>query len=526
MDAVIYARQSSGKEENSDSIEAQLKACKAYCKEHKLKIIGEFTDANTSGRTYPDNESGRRMAGMDSAFNVWFEESSTQKMFRPGLAGAFACLHDGCRFVVDDFTRICRPVNGSYLWTFIMEVFTRKNISIYCTKTGPINPGSLTDSLFSTLQNSINDQQLAIQKRKSQDVRNKLQNAGTMPMGTKALGFVKIAEHKYKLDKTMLPMIKHVFAETLKLRPYAAIVREANAMYNESCHKNFYTSNFYNMVDNPLYCGYMKDTSGKLIPWNDLVCEPVVSFSDWMKIQDIREVQRKQPTPGRGKNTLIFSALLYCGKCGARLVTSADRGVTSYHCFQGAIVKHDHDCSKSRIGIDIPWGKKDYVGLKQAMAPFLALAQYKLFQESCNIGENRNKLALLEADRMRLKECEATFVDMFTSGKVSRERYENMIANLTPKINRNSQEIAKISASLNTDKILAMMNDSYWGDFESIMNLRIPDEKYKELIRIAIKKIVCFETYIEIFTEWGNFKLDRWPNPKRRHLPKFTYKGN
>lgn len=523
MNAVIYARQSSGKEENSESIEAQIASCTRYCREHKLKIIGTYSDPNTSGRTYPDTEKGRQLAAIDSAFCDWFEDNTTTKRFRPGLGAVLNALENGCRLVVDDFTHLCRPVSGSFLGIFLIRFLQSQQISVYCVKTGSFDPNSLTDNMFSTLQNGINDQQLVIQKRKSMDVRRKLQDSGTMPAGTRAFGFVKTGKHKYKFDAKLADIVKFVFSETLKRRPYAAITRDACEMYRKSCGKNFYTSHFYHIVSNPLYSGYMRDTSGKLIKWNDLECKPLISFDEWMKTREILEEQRKAPTPARYR-TLIFSGFLYCGTCGARLVTSIDRGNMSYHCFQGAMVRHDPGCSKSRIGIDIPFGRKSYVGLKQAMAPFLVLAQYKFFQESCGLNKFRQQKAELEAECEHLKECDQSFTEMFTTRQVSRERYEMMVANLTTKMSKNAREIASVSAKLNKSHLSEMMQDKFWGDFESIMKCSIPDEKYRDLLHNSIKKITCFETHIYIETEWGNFQLDRCAFANRRHMPKFTYR--
>ncbi|MBR2723518.1 MAG: recombinase family protein, partial [Lentisphaeria bacterium] len=53
MKALIYARQSSGKDDLSESVEAQIANCQTLAEKEKLDVIGIFRDLNTSGETYP-----------------------------------------------------------------------------------------------------------------------------------------------------------------------------------------------------------------------------------------------------------------------------------------------------------------------------------------------------------------------------------------------------------------------------------------------------------------------------------------
>lgn len=48
--AVIYARYSS-KNQTEQSIEGQMRVCKAYAKDHSLLVVGSYADRAISGRT-------------------------------------------------------------------------------------------------------------------------------------------------------------------------------------------------------------------------------------------------------------------------------------------------------------------------------------------------------------------------------------------------------------------------------------------------------------------------------------------
>ena len=50
---VIYARQSSGDSDESESVENQKQKCLELARKEHLEVVGIFDDLNTSGKTYP-----------------------------------------------------------------------------------------------------------------------------------------------------------------------------------------------------------------------------------------------------------------------------------------------------------------------------------------------------------------------------------------------------------------------------------------------------------------------------------------
>jgi hypothetical protein len=121
MRAFIYARQSSGGEEKSLSIEQQLQNCVDLCKRKGWEIGGKFSDFNTSGRTYP---AGAELVAMqDRGFVRWMDLSSSNKSFRKGLGELLPKLGQDDVIVVDDITRLCRPATMSSLVNFLGNLF-------------------------------------------------------------------------------------------------------------------------------------------------------------------------------------------------------------------------------------------------------------------------------------------------------------------------------------------------------------------------------------------------------------------
>ena len=92
MKALIYARQSSGKDDVSESVEAQIANCQNLAAIEKLDIIGIFRDLNTCGETYPVG--AEEIARVDSAYKDWITNQSTKKVFRTGLGEALLHLDE------------------------------------------------------------------------------------------------------------------------------------------------------------------------------------------------------------------------------------------------------------------------------------------------------------------------------------------------------------------------------------------------------------------------------------------------
>ena len=117
MKALIYARQSSGKDDVSESVEAQIQNCKRLAEKEKLEVIGIFRDLNTSGETYPAGSES--VAALDTAYQKWVSAQSTRKPFRTGLGEAMALFPEIDVLLVNELTRLYRPINGSFLESHI-----------------------------------------------------------------------------------------------------------------------------------------------------------------------------------------------------------------------------------------------------------------------------------------------------------------------------------------------------------------------------------------------------------------------
>jgi len=156
--AIVYVRQSSGKEEESESLELQKQHCLELAGQKNLDVTGIFEDPNSSGRLYPAGEES--LAKHDTAFQQWRKRQTSEKSYRIGLGNAFKQLAGNSYIIVDDLTRLARPVSGSFLQNFIQQQLVANHVKILTVKDGEVNYEDFCDRLMSDIQSTITDNQI------------------------------------------------------------------------------------------------------------------------------------------------------------------------------------------------------------------------------------------------------------------------------------------------------------------------------------------------------------------------------
>lgn len=520
ISAIIYARQSSGSDEQSDSVDAQEANCKEYCRKmgYEVKLITH--DLNTSGRTYP--LSGAMIAENDYAFQEWFSKQTKIKKYREGLDMALSFLGQGDVLVVDEITRIYRGIKNSYLGDYIKQLLIKNNVMVETVKAGRFDPNSFNDELIETVQSHVNDQQILLGKQKSIEVRNRLKDDGVLAGGLRTVGLEYLGKHQYRIREGYAEIINYVFMQILDYVPYSTIMRNVNSLYDGKFGKHFYESNFYHMARQPLYCGYMHNTKGMTIKCKGLVGEPAISYEQWKKVQEILDMKRRIPSRARFR-VLPFSGKLYCGNCGSRMVVIADNDVISYYCKGGTNLQKNDKCARARVRVSDASGNS-FNGLRKALAPLLVLGQYDLCLAEAGYAEDRQKMEKLKFEYQELQDRAGTITNMYLQGSMAQMAYENAQMQVRAKNRAFELEMKNLQMRLTTDYRKKMLEDPFWGKFDKILADELSDTQYKELADVVIRKINCYEKYVEVETKYGNLKLDRLITAKSRSFPKFTYK--
>jgi len=521
IEAIIYARQSSGSDDQSDSVDTQVANCKRLCAERGYHVLAICKDLNTSGRTYPLG--GRSIAENDQAFLEWYKQQSRTRKYRAGLDMALTMLAPSRVLVVDDLTRIYRGLKNSYLGNYIKQQLLATHTQVETVKSGIFDPMSFNDELIETVQSHVNDQQIQIGKQKSIEVRRRLRDEGILACSARALGLIYLGKHQYKIDDRYREAIQHLYHQVVAHVTYSQITREMNEKYKNLFSKHFYESNFYHMATQPLYAGYMHNSQREVIKCQGLVGKPAISYELWLKVQEVLENKRRNPLRGvRGERVLIFSHKMFCGYCGSSMVVIRDDDSVAYFCKGGANLERNKDCVSARARVS-DTKSKDYTGLQHALAPLLVLAQYQLCLEESGYAQYRNKYQALKEKLLGMRERLNILTQYYLNGETDKEVFNCAQRKATENIRKMEAELCELQEHLATDYKQQKLNDPFWGNFFDIMENRLPDGKYKELFDKVVEKIVCFRDYVSVYTKFGNFSLDRYVGNKGRSFPYYTW---
>ena len=521
--AVIYARQSSGCEDESESIEMQIKKCQELAEKLRLEVIGVYSDANCSGRLYPSG--AEAVAELDEAFQDWHSQHTLEKKSRPGLQTAMSLLPQIDCLITYEITRLYRPVSQSFLQHYIDNQLIKHNVRIETVKDGSVNLSNFSDSLVTTIKSHVNDNQIQLNTEKSKMAMAKLKDDGIYPTMPRMYGIRYIGgkEKTVEVIGEQAEVIKFVFEQIIRLKPYNWIVREMNKLFpGRTSGKGFYPSSLRNIAGQPFYCGYMFDTRGALVKAKQMRGKEIISFETWNKVQKIMEKNRMDPQR-RKKLSHPFSRLLYCGYCGARMVVGLDNGKTYYHCFHGANTLGNPDCRKARVTINLIRKPKMYTGLKDAVAPLLILSQYKELELNGEMIKKSGKLEGLKIELANFERRLEEAVSAYSEGGLGLELLQSVQRTLNGKIARLKAEIGKIENACANARQTEERAQEYLRKIDDLMKGEVEEHVYEDLLRNSVKKIRCFHDHLDFETVYGNFTLDRYMDGVFRNFPKFTY---
>ena len=423
MKAIIYARQSSGSDDFSYFVEYQITNCLNLAKKEKLTVIGCFSDLNTSGKTYP--EGAESIAEQDTAFQQWFSQQTGSRKFRPGLGQVFQHLGTVDYLIIDEMTRLYRPVTRSFLESYVNQKLTENEVKILQCKGGRLDLMQFDQQLIQTLKNQIQDEAIANQKKKSKEQFLKLRDSGYKCNGAKMFGIRYLGNRHLEVIPECAEVIRFIYRSIAEYRPYSAIIRDVNERYRHCFHKYCYESTFYSIARQPLYCGYQYDSNHELIPNRQIRGQEIISYELWRKVGEILEQKRKSLPQRIKKHWLPMSGYLFCGCCGNRLTCQIDRGHIYYICNKNNLVP-GQGCSVSRVRF---MQNSAGLGLYEASYPLLVyglLAKYCEIQEAAQIKQKRQELT---NEVLAMQEKEQELINLFMEEEVPLSRIEEMFRN-------------------------------------------------------------------------------------------------
>lgn len=154
---------------------------------------------------------------------------------------------------------------------------------------------------------------------------------------------------------------------------------------------------------------------------------PIIDRDIWEKVQIIRENKRR---PNKSGITSMFSGLLYCADCGAKLSLATANGYAHFRCSQYKRTSRTQNCTQHYIREDA----LNQLVLKQLQHFLSYLQQFeRVFirrQIDTTLAERRYELSAkqkqIEKDEKRMDELDRLFRKIYednVSGKLNDERF-------------------------------------------------------------------------------------------------------
>ena len=508
MSKFVYARQSSGDEERSISVEQQI----SNCVQLAGKVDGVFQDLNTSGRLYWSG--AESLAQLDFVFQNWIKETKKRTQFRTGLGDLFKVLKDKDVIYVDDITRLYRPLTNSYLESALVQFLLSKQVRIITVKTGEVNLSSFNDNLINALQNRINDNQLTIQRKKAKDSFKRLYNSGElkqslgMMVGYKSTGKKKEVE----VDPVGAEVVKYIYKNYIEGKSILQIIRELNSKFNYSVT----IRTFKAIIQRPLYCGYMYNKQGELIKSKQVEGKEIIDFQTWTTAKQLLD-SRKNGKFQVKKYPNHYTSLVKCGKCGATMnVLINNHGkYISLRCLSH-VSKNKDNC---RISITASTEYNRGLSLDDALEPILILGLLKKLSNSTSTSA-RDQLEQKKIVLQNLITAENKLTEMFLNGLLDSQVYEQNLKSQQEKKKQVQQDIIELEQDLaedDSEHLRLLVN--------KIVGRKLTFEEYQELIPLTIKQIDVFEQEIKVKTFFGDICLPRFKNRGILVLPEYKWKN-
>ena len=522
MKALIYARQSSGKDDLSESVEAQIENCKKLAAKENLEIIGIFRDLNTSGETYPVG--AESIAQLDKAYQQWIMAQSSKKSYRTGLGEAIALFPEIDVLLVNEVTRLYRPIHGSFLESHINQLLKDNHVQVLQVQGGSIDLTKFDQQLITMIKNQILYEDL--QKKRTNSIiafRNK-RDSGKLCNGCHCFGIRYLGNDKLQVIPECVEIIRFIFDRICGHKSYRSIIRDCNERWGASQKMFFYESTIYHIAQQPLYAGYQYNTQHELIKNVQITGQEIITFDQWKEVQDIINNKRKNYLTKEKKRSLPLSGRLFCGSCGGRLVTLLDHGKVYYHCNKRTLAKDHRKCSESRVRFN-SGSRKNNFALYDAVYPLLTVALINKINKMKDILKAKDEISAYEAELQNMQhEIDSTY-DLICAKLATMDDLRNVLLKQKARKEELVKKIAEIRAMNVTEADIAELENTSMNNLlEQIINKDLPDDKYAELVGLADLRGTVYADRVEFHTIYGEVTLPRLRKKNYHCMPDWEMK--
>lgn len=321
MKTVIYARYSAGPRQTDQSIEGQVRVCKAFCEQKGLTVVGEYCDRHISGRTD--------------------ERPEFQRLIADAKKNKFDAV------VVYKTDRFARNKYDSAIYKRELK---RNGIQIfYAAEAIPEGPeGIILESLMEGLAEYYSAELAQKIKRGMHESALKCQSTGP----GRPLGYTVDESKHFQIDPETAQVVQIIFDMYIKGEPDAAICEYLNSRGLRTARGNPFNKNSINrIIKNRKYIGEYK--------YHDIVIAggmpAIISPDVFALAQAEMERRRTRKKPLNPKAEYLLAGKLYCGHCKTLMQGVSGTGKTGkkwYYYYCAKTRGQAKTCNKKQVSRD------------------------------------------------------------------------------------------------------------------------------------------------------------------------------
>lgn len=321
MNAVIYARYSSDNQ-REESIEGQLRECKAFAEKNDIQIVGTYIDRAFSART--DNR------------------PDFQKMIKDSASKKFELI------IVWKLDRFARDRYDSAHY----KAALRKNGVKVISATEKISEGSEGILMEAVLEGMAEYYSAELSEKV---VRGLTENAYKCKFngGTLPLGYTIDIEQHFQIDPLVAPAVLEAFKRYAEGASMTEIAQEMNAKGLRSAFGGKIGVDMVTrMLKNRRYIGEFK--------YRDIIHQhgipAIIPEELFDRVQHRMATNKKAPAKHKAEDEYLLTTKLRCGKCECFMVGESGTSKTStvYRYYKCVGVKKHSGCDKKTV-------KKDWI---------------------------------------------------------------------------------------------------------------------------------------------------------------------
>ncbi|MDR2655537.1 MAG: recombinase family protein [Oscillospiraceae bacterium] len=463
MKAVIYARYSSHSQ-TEQSIEGQLRDCRAFAEREDILVIGEYIDRALTGR-YDDRPDFLRMIA-----------DSRKRQFD--------------YVIVWKLDRFARNRYDSAIYKYKL----RQNGVRVLSAMENIGEGDESIILEAVLEASAEYYSRDLSKKVKRGQRETALKGGYIG-GTAPFGY-KVIDKRVVIDEERMPYIKRAFEQYADGVPKREIMRRlAEKGVRGRDGASLSLTSFQHALKNPKYTGEYE--------FNGIIMHnypQIIEKELFERVQNRLRQNARAPAAAKAKIDYLLQGKANCGLCGARMVGESGRGKSGevYHYYACGQRKKLHNCAKANE-------KKDFIEwyvVEQTIEFILDPARIDYIAEAVvaeyNKEFNDEAVSSLERRVAKIDRDIDSAVDLMIENrnKELRKRTEKRIEELTNQKEDLSIELAKISIAngirYTVEEISVWLRQFRKGDL-------MDAEFRRRVIDVFINSVYLYDDKIVIF---------------------------